>query len=177
MAEGSYIRGGGGVTLDTRLVGLVVLIGLAVGLAAATVWQAAATASDRSSAARLQHAGVPVSITVTGCSGVSSGIGMAIEYYSCEGTYRLQGESITGLIHASRDQLAAGTVIPGRVVPSDPNSLTRTGPGSTSAAGPTGGSYVSAFVLGVLTLISAGLALWLWRARSRRRRPDRAASA
>jgi hypothetical protein len=168
MSEGQYIRGGGGVAVDGHRVGMVLAVGAVVALAACTLWQVVSTASDNAQAARLRHSGVPVQITVTGCSGISSGIGMGIEFYRCEGTYALNGARLTGLIHGSQALLATGRVVPGRVVPSDPTTLTLTGPGSTPPPTSSVGSYTVAIVLGALTVTGAA-ALWFWRARVRRR--------
>jgi hypothetical protein len=167
MPEGEYIRGGGGIAVDGHRVGMVLAVGVVVALAACTLWQGLSTASDNARADRLRHAGVPVEITVTGCSGISSGIGMGIEFYRCEGTYTLNGAQLTGLIHGSQALLATGRVVPGRVVPSDPTTLTLTGPGSSRPPTSSVGSYTVTMVLGALTLIGA-IGLWFWWARARR---------
>jgi hypothetical protein len=168
MSEGEYIRGGGGISVDADRVGLILAVAVLVALAVCTVWQALSTASDNARADRLRHSGVPVEITVTGCSGVSSGIGMGIEYYRCEGTYELNGAQLTGLIHGSQSLLATGRVVPGRAVPSDPTTLTLTGPGSSRPPTSSVGSYTVSIVLGALTVVGAAT-LWFWRTRVRRR--------
>lgn len=172
MSEGSYIRGGGGVAVDAGLVGRILAWGVVVVLGACALWQAASTVSDHSQAARLHRSGVMVQITVTGCSAVSSGIGMGIEYYRCEGTYTLNGQRLAGLIHGSQGLLPTGSVVTGRVVPSDPTTLTRTGPGSSSAPGTSVGSYSVSIILGALAVLgAAALLIWRLRGRSRPSRP------
>ncbi|MDA8045432.1 MAG: hypothetical protein M0Z30_09370 [Actinomycetota bacterium] len=170
MSDGSYIRGGGGVNVEGARLGAALALAVVIVLAGCTVWQLVSTAAANSASDRLRRSGVPVSITVTGCSGISSGIGMGIEYYQCEGTYRLNGVQVTALIHGSQALIPSGRVVPGRVVPTDSTSLTRTGPGSTPPPQPSVGSYTVTIILGGLTLVG-GAALIVWRHRGRLKLP------
>src|SRR3974390_1744607 len=91
-SEGAgYIRGGGGVEISAaravRVVGYLAvagLLGLAVGLTVSGV--------DQNSRTDLLRGAVPVPATVSGCVGISSGIGMGIEYWSCRVSYEVAGK-------------------------------------------------------------------------------------
>lgn len=153
-----YIRGGGGVQVDQRRlarvlasIGIVVLAGTSAGLAVST-------ANQNSNSNRLRTA-VPVALTVTGCDGISSGIGMAIEYWQCRADYTFAGHHFNEVIGGSRASLASGQQVNGVVVPSDPKVI------SLATALPRRSSYVPAIAVGAIA--GAGLLLLLvsWRRR------------
>ncbi|HMC40844.1 MAG TPA: DUF3592 domain-containing protein [Acidimicrobiales bacterium] len=161
MTEESYIRGAGAARVDPRRALRVLAVVVVLLLAAITVWQFATTASDRSRAARLRNHGVAVQAAVTSCSGISSGIGMAVQYYVCQGSYQFGGASYTETIRGSRSLLRTGATLEARVVPGDPASLSL-----PSQAASTGGSWTGPTVLAVVTLAGAAGLIVLWRRRS-----------
>lgn len=165
--EGSYIRGAGANSVDPRRVAWVLAVGAVVVLAGSTVVLFLFAASGDSSNARLRSRGVPVQATVTGCTGISSGIGMSVEYYTCKGSYTLDGASFEVDIRGSRAQMPPGRVVQAVAVPGDPASLSL--PSYVRASD--GSSYVAPAVLAALTVLgAAGLLVAGVGARRRRRR-------
>lgn len=162
MPEESYIRGAPAATVDPRRVRRVLAYIVVLALAGSAIVLGLVSASNDSNASRLKHRGVPVQATVTRCLGVSSGIGMGVEYYSCSGSYTLNGQSFVEVIHGSRADLAPGTVVAALAVPGDPASLAL--PGSVHPAGI--GSWVATSVLGAAA-VAGGAGLLIVR----RRRP------
>lgn len=163
MPEGDYIRGARGGTVDARRVAWVLAVLALIVVAASTVVLAVATASDRTNAERLHKEGVAVQVTVTGCEGISSGVGMGIEYYDCRGSYVLDGVPVEGaLIHGSRSDRPPGQVVQARAVPGDPGSLALDGTGGQST------SWVAPIVLGAVAVAGA-MALGVVAKRSSRR--------
>ena len=119
----TYIRAGGGVAVNTRtLAGVLVwlLVAALVGLAA---YFAASAAHQDSRLALLREKGVPVVATVTGCTAVSSGVGMGIEYWNCRAGYTLGGRHIAAPLGGNRNRLDAGTTLPAVAVPGHPDLL------------------------------------------------------
>jgi hypothetical protein len=161
MSEESYIRGAGATRVDGRRVGWVLAAVVVAGLAVATVAMFLVTASDRSRADRLRQHGVPVQATVTHCAGISSGIGMGVEYYECRATYTLAGDTAEAVLHGSRSQLPTGRVVDAVAVPGDPGSL------SVPGAGGGGGGWTGPIVLAVLTVLGVLGLVGAWR-RARR---------
>lgn len=153
-----YIRGGGGVQVDRGRLARVLLSVAAVVLAGVSIGLAVSAANENSSAARFRTA-VPVALTVTGCEGISSGIGMAIEYWECHASYTFGGRHYNEAIGGSRDRLATGQVMSGRVVPKDPSSI------SLAGVSPARGSYVGPVALGAVALGALVLLLVSWRRR------------
>ena len=111
-------------------------------------------------AAKLRNNGIPVEVTITGCTGISSGIAQAVQYYQCRGTYTLDGKQYNEVIGGIRASLPQGQTVPAITVRTDPALV-------TTATTVKDGSYVPTIVLGALgLLLLLGLVL-----RSRRRRP------
>lgn len=166
MSDGSYIRGGGGVRLNPAKVGWALAALALVGLIVSTVVLLWSAASNDARASRLRARGVPVEATVTSCAGISSGIGMAVEYYECRGRYTLAGTTQESVIRGSRRELSPGRSVAAVAVPGEPASLSLPGYGVS----PSVGSYVPGIVVGSVTLVvaAAGVAV---RRPSRLRRP------
>lgn len=162
--EATFIRAGGGVQLSPRraadiLVGA--LIAVLVGLA---VYFAVTGAQQNSQLSALRQRGVPVQATVTGCRGISSGVGMGIEYWECRGSYALRGQSFNGVINGSRKLLDRGAEVSAIAVPGRPDLLSSVS--SVRGAHGSGTEYAAAISLGAAAvLISGG-----WLAFKRRRR-------
>ena len=151
MPEESYIRGAPAATVDSRRVGRVLAYLVVLALAGSAVVMAVLAMSSDSSASRLKRHGVSVEAAVTSCVGISSGIGMGVEYYDCSGRYSLNGQSYVEVIHGSRTDLPIGTVVPALAVPGDPASLSLPGAVRSSSHG----SWVAAIVLGAAAVAGA----------------------
>ena len=162
MPEESYIRGAPAATIDPKRVGRVLAYLVVLALAGSAITLAVMASSTDSTASRLRHHGVPVQATVTGCVGISSGIGMGVEYYDCSGRYTLNGQSFVEVIHGSRANLTTGSVVLALAVPGDPATLALPGSVHSSSTG----TWSAAIVLAVAAGIGAG---WLAIVRIRRR--------
>ena len=127
-AEGSpdgsaFIRAGGGVQMNPRrLAGILVWLAVAV-LVGVAAYLAATAARQDSRLALLRRQGVPVVATVTGCRGISSGVGMGIEYWQCRGSFVISGHTYEEYIGGSRALLEQGTRVAAVVVPGRPELL------------------------------------------------------
>lgn len=160
---GGYIRGGGGVRADGRTVMQVVAVVVLVAMAALGIGLAVGAAGSNSRLSALSSRGVPVEVTVTRCLGISSGVGMGIEYWQCRGAYSLGGRTYERVIGDSRNLLQAGQVLPGIAVPGRPDLLSLHRPAAPSGAG----AYVPAILVGAVTAAGA-VVLVGFRRRSRR---------
>jgi hypothetical protein len=163
--DAAFIRAGGGVQLNPRrLAGILVwlLVALLAGLA---VYFSVTGAQQNSQLNALRQRGVPVQATVTGCRGISSGVGMGIEYWECRGSYTLDGHSFGGVINGSRKLLESGVQVPAIAVPGRPDLLSTVS--SVRGAHGAGTQYGAAVGLGVAAvLVAAG---WLAFGSRRRR--------
>jgi hypothetical protein len=149
-----------------RAVAVVVIVALVVAAAAV----AASAAHEHARASKLQQHGVPVTATVSGCTGISSGIAMAIEYWECRGTYQLDGHRYNEVIRGSRARLDPGQTVQAVAVPGEPQLL------STAAAAAhrhsPWPSYVTSIILGAVALILVGLLVRWSRRRPRPKTSD-----
>ena len=159
--EAGYIRGGGGVDVNTgRVVRFLGVLCVLV-LIALTVATSVSAANQNSRAAKLQNEGVPVDVTVTGCVGVSSGIAQAIQYYQCRGIYSVDGQRYNEVIGGIRSALPSGQTVHAVTASGDPALVSTVGAAKK-------GSYAIPIVLGALAVVLvAGLLLW-----PRRRTPS-----
>jgi len=155
---------GAGVNVDARRVGQVVVgLGLLT-LAVLVIVFTIAGFNNNSQINRLHHNGVPVTVTVSGCSGLLGGSGSNVSGYSCKASFSIDGhhysESLPGTaFHRPGDSVQA------LVVPSDPALVS---PLSVERAQHASASvYVLPGVLLVVFLLLAGFVYW-WR----RRTPD-----
>jgi hypothetical protein len=169
--EGAYIRGGGtraggGAHISPRLLAAILIWLLVAVLAALAVYFAVAGSTESSRLNTLRHRGVPVTATVSGCVGISSGVGMGIEYWQCRATYTLAGQSFNEVVNGSRGLLEAGERVGAIAVPGDPSLLSTVA--SVHGSGSSETDNVVAVVLGaVAVVVGAG---WLRLERVRRRR-------
>jgi hypothetical protein len=142
---------------------VVVIVALAVSAVALAV----SAAHENARATRLQQHGVPVVATVSGCSGISSGIAMAIEYWECRATYALGGHQYNEIIRGSRAHLSPGQTVEAVAVPGEPALL------STAAAAARKhspwSSYVTAIILGAAAVALAVLLIGWSRRQSRQK--------
>ncbi len=157
MSDGAgYIRGGAGGTIDLRRVLQAVLAVSIAGLLAAAVVTTVSASSQNSRNDQLRHHGVPVTVTVTGCTGYGSGIAQAVNYYQCTGTYALDGRSYTEVIGGLRAQVPAGERLAAVVVRGDPASITTAS--SVAKPGSRFAPYITPIALGaVVVLLVVGL--------------------
>jgi hypothetical protein len=146
-----------------RVIALVIVLALAV----AAVILAFSAARDNARLSKLQDHGVSVEATVTGCSAISSGVGMGTEYWECRGTYSLDGHHYNQVIRGSRAHLNPGQTVQAVAVPGDPSLLSTVAAAAhRHSAWP---AYLGPIILGaVAVIIGLGVVLW-WR-----RHPGRA---
>lgn len=167
-ARSGYLRGVRVAEIDPRRVVQVIVVAVVAGLVAMTVSLAVSASAQDSSQRLLRHEGVSVPVRVTGCLGISSGIGMGIEYWECRGTYTLDGRTYNEVIGGSRPHLADGQVVDAIAVPGRPDLLAA--PVVIAGAYSPWTPFVTPIILGALAVvISAGYLLW-WARRGRRPR-------
>lgn len=164
-SESGYIRGGGGREVDAGRVVRLILGICFLALLVATIFTAVTASHQNSRADRLRKDGRPVTVTVTSCTAFGSGVGETIQYYSCRGTYALDGRTFNEVIGGARTQHARGASLAAIAVPGDPSLVTVVG--STESAGGSAARFVPTIVLGALAIV-VGLGLMVWM-RARRR--------
>ena len=167
-ADAAFIRGAAAPALPgaARIMRAVV-IALLVTLAVLVVVFTVEGVAHRNRIERLRSAGVPVRTVVTGCTGSAGGTGITVAYFTCTGTFRVDGVPHAAVIHGNTALLAPGTELATVVDPRDPSTLST--PGAVSGAW--SGFVPAAATLGVLLAISLAYRL------ARRRRLTPAASA
>jgi hypothetical protein len=164
---GGYIRGGGGVEIRTRRVVDVVAAGCVALLVALVAALSISASHQNAQLTTLRHHGVPVEVTVSGCLGISSGIGMGIEYWQCRGSYALAGQNYNEVLRGSRTLLEAGQQVAAVAVPGQPALVTTAAAVGKSRSAWT--PYVAPALLG-LAAIAVILGWVLLSRRSRRSR-------
>ena len=169
--DGTYIRGGGtrsgaGAEITPRRLATILIWLLVALLVTFSVYFASSASNQNSRLSALRQRGVPVTATVTGCVGISSGVGMGIEFWQCRGTYSLAGETFNEVINGSRRLFDSGRQVQAIAVPGQPALL------STVSAVRNGrsssGQYAAAAGLGAGAVALAGG--WFVFQRARRRR-------
>ena len=145
-----------------KLAGILVwlLVAVLLGLA---VYFAASGSSRDSRLALLRDRGVAVQATITGCTAVSSGVGMGIEYWDCRASYALGGRRFTEPLGGNRKLLDAGTSVAAVAVPGHPGLL-------WTAAGVRHGQSSTASYAAAIALGAAGVLLGAARVLEVRRR-------
>lgn len=162
-AEGvSYVRGAGGVAVDSRRIIEILAVIVSLILVGVTIYLFVATTSRNADRDRLRRSGVPVQATVTGCSAIGDGVGMGIEYWDCTASFILSGRTYSAVLNGNRVQQQPGQVLNALVVPGDPSSLSLPGVATRSAHS----SYLPAMATAAVT------AAWIlaggWFVRRRR---------
>jgi hypothetical protein len=161
IGDTGYIRGGGGVQIGAGRLVRFLAGAAAVVLIALAIETAVSAANQNSRAAKLRNNGIPVEVTITVCTGISSGIAQAVQYYQCRGTYTLDGQQYNEVIGGIRASLPQGQTVPAITVRTDPALV-------TTATTVKDGSYIPTIVLGALgVMLLLGLLL-----RPRRRGPS-----
>ena len=98
IQEHSYIRGAGAGHVDGQKVLTIVSAAVLVVMLAVTAYLFSSTASANKSAEDLAQSGMAVTATVTGCQGISDGVGMGVEYYNCSAQVSNDASGITSSI-------------------------------------------------------------------------------
>jgi hypothetical protein len=165
----TYIRARAGGEVDGRRVARYLLAGCTGVMAILVIVTAVGAATQNSVQARLQRHGVPVTITVTGCEGVSSGIGQALIYDICRGNFTIGGHQYNEVIGGNRTVHPVGQTLAGVTVPGDPALLsTRTAVAKRFSRWT---PFITPIVLAAVTVVLAVLLGLLWRTTRRRRAP------
>lgn len=169
--DATYIRGGGtrtggGANISPSLLAAILIWLLVAVLAALAVYFAVAGSRESSRLSTLRHRGVPVTATVTGCVGISSGVGMGIEYWQCRADYTLAGQTFDEVINGNRALLETGQRVGTIAVPGEPSLLS-----TVSSVNGHDSSQTDNTIAVVLGSLAVALAVgWLKRERARRRR-------
>jgi hypothetical protein len=164
-----YFRARAGGRVDGRRVGRILLGATLVILAVVVIATTIGAAIQDSNQTRLQRDGVPVEVTVTGCEGVSSGIGQALIYDVCRGSFTLDGRRYNAVIGGNRVAHPLGQTLRGVTVPDDPTLLSTAGAVAKKFSPWT--PFITPIVLAVVT-VALALGLVLRRRRVRSRPPD-----
>ena len=164
-----YIRGSGGVSVDGRKVLRLLSVTLLLGLVILSVGLAIATSHRHSRLSALRSRGVSVPVTVNSCLGISSGVGMSIEYWQCRGSFVLDGQTFDRVIGGSRTLLEHDQVVPGRVLPDQPSSVYLSSAIPPPEAGI--GSYTASLASGAAAAVLAGGLVSIEARRRRRPQP------
>jgi len=164
-AQVNYVRGQVGGEVDARRVLRGVAALCVAVLVVLVVVTTVGAAHQNSTQSELQRDGIPVKITVTSCAGVSSGIGQSLVYYSCQGSYVVDGHRYNEEIGGNRADHAVGQTLAAVAVRSDPSVV------STASAVAKKFSrwtpYITPVVLAVVTVAFVALLGWLSRRRPR----------
>jgi hypothetical protein len=165
LAPAGYIRGGAGLTTDASRVLRIALWVLLSFLAVLTIALVVSGLHHNTRAQRLQHHGVAVPVTVTGCLGQATGTGITVNGFSCHGSFVLNGRHHNEPIGGSAALFSRGQAVRGVVDPRDPSNLStaRAVQHTTAAARP----FVLAAIPALALLMIAGLARWRSRHGSR----------
>lgn len=159
---------GAGVQVDGRRVAQVAIGIVLATLAILAIIFAVVGVHTNQQDDRLHHDGVPVSFTVTGCTGLLGGSGSNAAGYACRGTYVLQGhrynEQLPGTSFHRPGSTVAAIAVPGDPALVSPASIVATEHSS-------GGVFVLPAILAAVLVLLVALLLVL------RRRRQAAASA
>jgi hypothetical protein len=167
---GDYVRGVRIGDMDATPVIRVIAIAVLLAVLAIAIALTIGAVNENSRVNLVRHQGVPVQVTVTGCQGISSGVGMGIEYWECRGTYSLGGQSYNEVIGGSRARLQTGQIVPAVAVPGHPGLLSTAAPSTHSSWKP----YLAPIILGALFV--AGVLAFVWWSKRRHGRTARGAS-
>jgi hypothetical protein len=157
--ETSHLRGVRVAEVDPRRVFRVVAAVVLLALIASTVALTISAAHQNARLHRLHHDGVRVEVAATGCVGISSGVGMGIEYWECRGTYTLDGHTYNQVIRGSRAHLENGQRVQAIAVPGEPGLLSTVDAAAKRYSPWT--AYVTPIILGAVTVaLILGLIVW-----------------
>jgi hypothetical protein len=151
-----YIRGAGGVTLDSHRVLVVIVGSCLVILAAVAVALGIAAIDQNARNTSLQQNGVAVDVSVTGCIGVLSGTGVTVASFNCRGSFTLGGHTYTDTIRGSSARLATGSIVKAVADPDNPSVLSTTQ--SVATAHP---SWRALILPAILLALAIAIAVWM----------------
>lgn len=154
---------GAGVNVDARRVAHVVVGIILVTLAVLVIVFTIAGINNNSQINRLHHNGVPVTVTVSGCSGMLGGSGSNVSGYTCKANFSIGGHRYSETLPGTAFH-RPGAAVRAVVVPSDPALISPVSVESTQHA--SASVYVLPAVLLVVLLLLIGLIVWLRRRRS-----------
>jgi hypothetical protein len=160
----NYVRGVRATTVQSGRVLRVLAVICFLALVGAEIGVLLTVTDDRSLANKIRTHGVPVTATVTGCTGISSGVGMGIEYWQCRASYSLDGQTYVAAIRGSRSLLEVGNQVAAVAVPGDPGLLST--PRSAAHQESFWQAYLTPVILGG-AIVVLGLASLLWVRRRR----------
>jgi hypothetical protein len=158
---GDYVRGVRIGDMEATPVIRVIAIAVLLVVLAIAVALTIGAAHENSRVNLVRHRGVPVQVTVTGCQGISSGVGMGIEYWECRGAYTLGGQSYNEVIGGSRARLQTGQIVPAVAVPGHPGLLSTGAARAHSSWKP----YLAPIILGALFV--TGVLAFVWWSKRR----------
>jgi hypothetical protein len=151
---------GAQVAVDPRRARRLV-VGLSlVALAVVAVVLLVAGVNKNDQASSLHDHGIPVSVTVTGCTGLLGGSGSNAAGYACKGTYTFEGRHYarsipgTGLWHP-------GAVIDGVISSGDPGLLST--PSAVAGQTASDSVFIAPAILFVVFLVVLALVLLSYR--------------
>ena len=169
LEEHSYVRGAGAEGVDGHKVLTIVAAAVLVVMLAVTAYLFSSTASANKSAEDLAQSGMAVTATVTGCQGISDGVGMGVEYYNCSAQVTAGGRTYEGVLHGSRVLRPVGSQVQAMMVPGDVSTLSIDRVQSSS--------YLAASIMAAASVVLLVVLLVFLRAlRLRRRGPVRPAT-
>ncbi len=123
-ADVGYIRGGGGVAVDTRRAASAVAAVCSAALVLLILVLTRSAVDQVSSARTLASHGVAVDTTVTSCLGLASGTGITTVGSTCRVTFSLGGHRYAEVLHGSTASHEPGDVVAAVVVPGAPSTVT-----------------------------------------------------
>ena len=118
-----YIRGGGGIAVDSRLILRILVVLTFLTLIGTTIGLAVNVADSQSQANALRDHGVRLDSSVSQCTAITSGIGMGTTYYDCTVTFTLDNRSYTERLRGSTNAIAPGTSLPVVVDAAHPSNV------------------------------------------------------
>ncbi len=168
------LRGAGVGTIDTRRLGRIVVGLILATLAVLVVVFTVVGVHKNQQADRLRDDGVPVTFTISACTGLLGGSGSNFAGYVCHGAYRLDG-------HAYSEQLPGndfhrpGATVPAVAVPGDPALVSPAAMVRTEHS--SAGVFIVPAILLVVLLGLVGLVLLRRRKQSGAKQSGTAAAA
>jgi hypothetical protein len=164
-----YVRGGG-VEIDRRRAGRVVLVCCVVVLVGSLIGFTAAALSSNARMSRLKAHGVPVEVTVTSCIALSSGTGETVTGYTCRGSFTLDGRRYTDVIGGTTLPHRVGQTLRGVSDPQDPALLSTAR--AVAVARPAWQAFIVPAITLVVLILVGVLVYWRWRRARRLAGPD-----
>jgi hypothetical protein len=153
-----YIRGGAGVSTDSRHVLRAVVGFCLASLAILALALTVAAVHQNSRNDRLQHHGVAVDLTVTSCLGQATGTGITENAFVCRGSFELNGHRYNEVIGGSTRLLAPGETVQAIADPRSPSTVSTVEAVRASPA--KSRPYVLAAIPALLFVMIAGLVFW-----------------